>query len=268
MRWCSNPDPDVLEVSPRQLHQPEAYARSALGHRGRASGVTSAAFDWREPARRENLLPPVVSLASNRSVGDSNNHLAGRIPKVAYPTLESFETLLGTREVGGGCMTGQVHFEWLRGYFLVQRVNISHVERAIEGVAYIGYDEDTATLRSHFMDNNGSSFTYTWEVLGDRISTRFGEKGSNNHFEGCYAPDFLSFSRERQWPGGGFKAVMRHRWRTNASRLTFHRTGRGEFDRAPPCCHTSGTCRRSSRRSSRRTVLCYLSDVRHDLHRL
>jgi hypothetical protein len=33
-------------------------------------------------------------------------------------------------------------------------------------VEYIGFDEDTQTLRSHAMDNRGSNFAYTWEIDG------------------------------------------------------------------------------------------------------
>ena len=61
---------------------------------------------------------------------------------------------------------------------------------------------------SHYMDNNGSNFTYTWEVEGKVIRIWFGDKGSNNFFEGEFAADQNSYSGKWQWPGGGYEATM------------------------------------------------------------
>jgi hypothetical protein len=60
-------------------------------------------------------------------------------------------------------------------------------DQDVKGIEYIGFDEDTETLRSHYMDTRGSNFAYTWEVDGDTIRIWFGDKGSNNFFQGSSA---------------------------------------------------------------------------------
>src|ERR1700760_3433332 len=100
-------------------------------------------------------------------MSDSNNHLAGKIPTEPYYELRGLEPLLGKWLVTGNFAQGTVSFEWLDGgYFLVQHIDIRHSDQAIRGIEYIGFDEDTQTLRSHYLDNNGSNFTYTWQLEG------------------------------------------------------------------------------------------------------
>jgi hypothetical protein len=73
-------------------------------------------------------------------------------------------------------------YEWMEGgFFLIQRVNAVAGGRAIKGTEYIGFDEDTHTLRSHYVDVHGSNFTYTWEIDGDTIRIWFGEKVPRDH---------------------------------------------------------------------------------------
>ncbi len=142
-------------------------------------------------------------------MSDSNNNLAGNIPNQPYPALKSLEPLLGTWEASGGFIEGTVTFEWLEGnYFLIQKVDLKHDNKSIKGIEYIGFDEDSQTLRSHYLDNHGSNFTYTWEIDGKTIHTWFGDKTSNNFFEGTFADNGNSYSGQWQWPGGGYKAIM------------------------------------------------------------
>jgi hypothetical protein len=142
-------------------------------------------------------------------MADSNNDLAGRISNQPNSTLKTLEPLLGTWKASGGFIEGNVSFEWLNGgYFLVQIVDLKHDDKSIKGIEYIGFDEDTQTLRSHYMDNHGSNFTYTWEVDGTTIRTWFGDKTSENFFEGTFADDGQSYSGQWQWPGGGYEAIM------------------------------------------------------------
>ena len=142
-------------------------------------------------------------------MGDSNNHLAGRIPAEPYPELRQLEPLVGRWTVSGPYLNGMIGFEWMEGgFFLVQNVDARTPERKIKGVEYIGFEEDTQTLRSHYLDTNGSNFTYTWELDGGRIRIWFGDKDSDNLFDGHFSEDGNSYSGRWRWPGGGYEATM------------------------------------------------------------
>ncbi|MFD1049723.1 hypothetical protein ACFQ1S_31430, partial [Kibdelosporangium lantanae] len=84
-------------------------------------------------------------------------------------------------------------------FYLVQHFEANHAGRAIDAVEYIGFDEDTRTLRSHMMDNAGSNFTYTWQLDGDVLAIWFGEKGSDNFFTGTFDPDGDKVKAEYEW---------------------------------------------------------------------
>jgi hypothetical protein len=145
-------------------------------------------------------------------MADSNNHLAGRIPVTPYPALRQLHRLVGAWEASGPFFTGTVRFEWMEGgFFLVQHVDAQAGGREIRGVEYIGFDEDTQTLRSHYLDTQGSNFTYTWAIEGDTIRIWFGAKGSDNFFEGRFSEDGESYSGRWQWPGGGYPATLTRR---------------------------------------------------------
>ena len=141
-------------------------------------------------------------------MADSNNERAASLPDHPNDALKSLRRLVGTWKIGGSLFHGTVRFEWMEGgFFLVQHVDGEAGGRRIRGTEYIGFDEDSKTLRSHYMDVHGANFTYTWEVEGDTLRTWFGERGSNNHFEGRFSEDGDSYSGAWQWPGGGYSAT-------------------------------------------------------------
>ncbi|MGZ6527896.1 MAG: hypothetical protein ACXVH1_33685 [Solirubrobacteraceae bacterium] len=142
-------------------------------------------------------------------MADSNNHLAGKIPSEPYATLRQLDRFVGPWEASGPFLNGSIRFEWMDGgFFLIQHVDAQTPERAVKGVEYIGFDEETQTLRSHYMDIHGSNFTYTWEVDGDSVHIWFGDKGSDNFFQGRFADDDKSASGRWQWPGGGYEVTL------------------------------------------------------------
>ena len=142
-------------------------------------------------------------------MGDNNNARAGELPGAPNPALRELDRLLGRWAVSGPTVEGHVEYEWMEGgYFLIQDVDITAFGRRIKGVEYIGFDEDTQSLRSHFMDDHGSNFTYTWDLEGDTLRIWFGEKGSDNFFEGRFSSDGRSYSRGWRWPGGGYRATL------------------------------------------------------------
>jgi hypothetical protein len=113
------------------------------------------------------------------------------------------DRLVGEWEVTGSFLQGVISFEWMEGgFFLVQRVDGEAGGRTIRGVEYIGFDEDTQTLRSHYLDIHGSNFTYTWELDDDTVKIWFGAEGSDNLFEGRFGEEGRSYSGDWKWPGG------------------------------------------------------------------
>jgi Protein of unknown function (DUF1579) len=143
-------------------------------------------------------------------MADSNNHLVGRLRSEPHPALRQLERLVGEWRVSGGFLEGSVSFEWMEGgFFLIQHVDAEADGRPIRGVEYIGYDADTQTLRSHYMDVQGANFTYTWEIDGEMLRIWFGERGSDSFFEGRFSEDGDSYAGSWRWPGGGYEATLR-----------------------------------------------------------
>jgi hypothetical protein len=135
--------------------------------------------------------------------------MAGRLPAEPYPALKQLDRLIGHWKATGSFLQGDVTFEPMEGgFFVIQRVDAMAGGRQIKGVEYIGFDEDTQTLRSHYMDVHGSNFTYTWEIKGETIRIWFGDKGSNNFFKGRFNRDGTSYSGDWQWPGGAYSVTM------------------------------------------------------------
>jgi hypothetical protein len=76
------------------------------------------------------------------------------------PELKKLDRLVGTWNVSGDTC-GLVSFSWMEGgFFLVQYIELSDVK----GLEFIGYDERSATLRSHYFDNDGKVFEHTYKI--------------------------------------------------------------------------------------------------------
>lgn len=141
-------------------------------------------------------------------MADSNNHRAGQLPASPYPELQQLDRLVGRWKVEGSFLEGHTTYEWMEGgFFLIQHIDARAGGHAVNGIEYIGFDEDTQTLRSHLMDVHGSNFTYTWQIDGDTLTIWFGEQGSDNFFEARFSEDGNTYEGAWQWPGGGYDAI-------------------------------------------------------------
>ncbi len=147
-------------------------------------------------------------------MADSNNYLAGRMPPMPNPALRTLDRLIGTWKQTGG-YNGTATYEWMEGgFFFIQHFDgITPYERHVKGVEYVGFDEDTQTLRSHLMGIDGSNFTYTWQIEGDTLTIWFGDNGSDNFFRGTFSKDGNTITGRWQWPDGegkvgGYQAIL------------------------------------------------------------
>jgi hypothetical protein len=146
-------------------------------------------------------------------MADSNNARAATLPASPHPQVRQLDRLVGRWEATGSLLTGAVSFSWMEGgfFFLIQQVDAHAGGRTIRGIEYIGWDEDTETLRSHYLDIHGANFAYTWEVDDQAVRVWFGDKGSDNFFVGRFNEDGSSYSGAWQWPGGGYRSTLTRR---------------------------------------------------------
>jgi hypothetical protein len=151
-------------------------------------------------------------------VADNNNALAGKLPKTPYPELKQLEPLIGRWKISSPNpaypISGTVTYEWMvGGFFMIAHLDQLYNGVKVKGVEYVGFDEDTRTLRSHFMDIRGCNFTYTYDINGDSFFYWFGEKGSNNFARGAFSNGGNTITGRWQWQmsdgkAGGYEYEM------------------------------------------------------------
>lgn len=146
----------------------------------------------------------------------ADNNTATQAPQqtpAPNPALRTLDRLVGTWDVSGEDIQGQVKFEWMEGgYFLMQHVNFVHDGRPIKGIEIIGYDEPSNSLKSHYFGNDPSGILeYTWELSDDTLTIWYGEAGSPSKFTGKFSADGNSNTGAWEWPGGGYSSTMTRR---------------------------------------------------------
>ena len=132
-----------------------------------------------------------------------------------YPGLKSLDRLVGTWKVSGDAQ-GQVRFEWMEGgFFLIQHVDLEQGGQKTKGIEIIGYDrgfgvtEPSKNIKSHWFDNMGDTFDYTYEVNNKTLTIWGGEKGSPAYYKGKWSDDGNTNTGAWHYPGGGgYKATM------------------------------------------------------------
>ena len=124
--------------------------------------------------------------------------------------LRTLGRLVGAWTVSGSDgLTGEVCYGWMDGGgFLVQHVDLHSAGEHTRGVEYIGYDEASSELRSHFFGASGEILEYTYRLEGNLLSIWFGGTDSPARFEGRFSDDGTTNSGAWQWPGGGYASTM------------------------------------------------------------
>jgi hypothetical protein len=138
-----------------------------------------------------------------------------------HPGLENLDRLVGTWQVLGPIIQGQVTFEWMEGgFFLVQHIDLDHHGRRVKGMEITGYRRGWEALQagtdyqpdqeitSHLFDNAGNTFTYVYEVNGDTLTIWGGHKASPAHYTGKWSDDGNTNAGAWVYPGGGYASTM------------------------------------------------------------
>jgi hypothetical protein len=138
---------------------------------------------------------------------DTSTPEAGDVREAALRTLDR---LVGPWTVAGpGGLGGEVRYEWMAGgCWLVQHVDLRHGDEHDRGVEYIGWDEGSGELRSHFFGGRGELLEYTYRVEGDLLTIWFGGTDSPARFEGRFSADGRVNEGAWSWPGGGYASTM------------------------------------------------------------
>jgi hypothetical protein len=142
-------------------------------------------------------------------MADNNNARVADLPLTPHPKLRQLHHLVGTWRNEGGAPGSSTFRMGLGGHYLIQEFEATTPRgRRLSGIEYVTWDHDTRTLRSHLMADDGSNFTYTYQIDDDGTCwTWFGEKGSSNYFQGRLSADGKTITGRWQWPGGGFDTV-------------------------------------------------------------
>jgi hypothetical protein len=111
------------------------------------------------------------------------------------PALKSLARLLGAWRVLGEA-NGQVTFKWMEGgFFMVQDINLAD----IKGIEFIGYEENTGKLLSHYFDSNGSYLEYTYQVSETAYIVSVDMPGIKGRFTGNFSNNGNVISGEWKW---------------------------------------------------------------------
>lgn len=131
------------------------------------------------------------------------------------PALKCLDRLVGTWNVSGPDIHGQVTYEWMEGgFFLMQHVDFEHGGQKIKGLEIIGHlrpfgEEPSNDIKSRYYDTMGNTLDYVYEVDDDTLTIWGGEKGSPAYYKGKWSDDGNTNSGGWVYPGGGgYEATM------------------------------------------------------------
>jgi len=123
------------------------------------------------------------------------------------PELQKLDKLVGIWNVSGE-VCGQVSYSWMEGgFFLVQYVDIE----GAKGLEFIGYDEESGKLKSHYFDDDGKVLEYTYYLNSIDHIVSIDMPGITGKFEGRYSNNGNTITGSWHWKQDGeemgYKAI-------------------------------------------------------------
>lgn len=126
-----------------------------------------------------------------------------------HADLKSLNRLVGTWQVSGPDIAGQVTYEWLEGgFFLMQHFDFIHGGHKVKGIEIIGHlqpfgEPPSVDIKSRIYDTLGNTLDYVYELEGDTLMIWGGQKGSPAYYKGQWSDDGNTNSGAWHYPGGG-----------------------------------------------------------------
>jgi hypothetical protein len=103
---------------------------------------------------------------------------------------------------------------WMEGdFFLLRRVELAQQDgHRIAGIEVIGHErpfgaEPSEDIKARFYGNTGDTLDYVYELEGDTLTIRAGERGSSAYFEGTFSADDTLIGAWHYPGGGGYEVV-------------------------------------------------------------
>ncbi|MES2110227.1 MAG: hypothetical protein V4577_15825 [Bacteroidota bacterium] len=124
------------------------------------------------------------------------------------PELHKLDRLVGIWNVSGE-VCGQVSYSWMEGgFFLVQYVDIE----GEKGLEFIGYDEDSGALKSHYFDGDGKVLEYNYDITDTDHIITIDMPHIQGSFHGKYSNNGNTISGRWYWKQGdeemGYRAIF------------------------------------------------------------
>ena len=145
---------------------------------------------------------------------DNNNPQSQEQPPLPYLGLKSLDKLVGTWNVSGPDIHGQVIFEWMEGgFFLIQHFDLVHGGHQVKGMEIIGHlqpygEAPSADIKSRIYDTLGNTLDYVYEIDDGTLTIWGGEKGSPAYNKGTWSSDGNTNIGAWVYPGGGYESTM------------------------------------------------------------
>ena len=131
-----------------------------------------------------------------------SDNAGGHSPSEPDPKLvELTERLSGRWRVNGPGINGKAEYKSVRGGILLV-MNVDFVVNGTEMrvIQHVTYDQDSDTLRAHYMDTMGDESTYTWVLDGQTLRISLGDRESDTFFEATFNEDNTEYIGTWHYP--------------------------------------------------------------------
>lgn len=126
--------------------------------------------------------------------------------------MRALARLVGTWHVSGDA-SGTVTYRWLAGeHFLVQEGELELFGHSNRFTEIIGRErpfggEPSADIKSRTYTAEGDTLDYVYEMDGDTLTIRGGQRGSEARYTGRFSTDGNTLTGTWSYPGGGYSTT-------------------------------------------------------------